>query len=116
MFANRSPAVLTRLFLALLLATIGVQAVPFGKIDIEQRHGSAFSAATAELAVAVRSEPLPLRVLLPVPALPPAGALVPLAIRMPDQPRASAWHALPLVLAPPRIAILPYPPRAPPLA
>lgn len=113
---NRSPAVLTRLFLALLLATIGIQAIPFGKIDVEQQHGSAFSAATSELAVAARAEPLPLRVILPTPALPPVDDLIPLALRPSEKPLATAWAAPSPALAAPRIAKLPYPPRAPPHA
>lgn len=41
-----------RLFLALLLATIGLQAVPAGDIPIERDHGSAFSASSLDTAVA----------------------------------------------------------------
>lgn len=111
----RSPAMLTRLLLALLFATVGLQAVPFGKIGVDLEHGSAFSASTGEFAVAPQPERVA-KVALPSPTLPPPEAYPELPLRL-AAPFAVASHdRFGITLPAPAIATLPYPPRAPPTA
>lgn len=112
---HRSPAALTRLLLAFLLVTIGLQAVPSSRFDPEPRHGAAFSADTVEIAMASRPERAA-KLTLPLPALPPFDtvALRPSGVGTlpPIVAHGHGVRRLPELA----IAVLPYAPRAPPTA
>jgi hypothetical protein len=107
--------VLMRLWLALLLATIGLQATPPGKLDLFRDHGSAFSASTYDLAIASQPERL---VQSPLVAPRPRPELqLTLSDSRQDIAARLAWSELG-ARGPPRpaVSVLPYPPRAPPSA
>ena len=112
----RSISALMRLFLALLLATIGLQAVPAGNIPIERDHGSAFSASSLDTAVARQVDRIETQVVAqPLP--PPPGDTD--ARSLPAEARDSDhdWHVGPLPRLPAlALAASPYLPRPPPRA
>lgn len=103
---------------AVLLATIAIQAAAAGAA-LERRHGSAFSAATYEVALAGRVEtaaarlaPLPVPRPAPLPALPS-----PLLTALPAQPAPGAaprWADPATGPPPPQVAVRLPEPRAPP--
>lgn len=105
---------------AVLLAVIAMQAAVPGAA-VERSHGSAFSAATYEVALAGRVEtaatrlaPLPVPVPVSEPALPP-----PLLLSAPAEaaPRVLPRRANPAVGPPPaQVAVRLPEPRAPPLS
>lgn len=108
-----SPALLARLC-AVLLATIALQAAAPGAA-LERSHGSAFSAATYEVALAGRVEtaaarlaPLP----VPEPALPPSLVI---AVQEEPVPGVVPRRANPATGPPPaQVAVRLPEPRAPP--
>ena len=107
---------------AVLLATIAIQAAApdaAAGAALERRHGSAFSAATYEVALAGRVEtaaarlaPLPVPRPAPLPALPS-----PLLTALPAQPAPGAaprWADPATGPPPPQVAVRLPEPRAPP--
>ena len=71
------PSFLIRLLAALLLSAIGWHAAPISDLPIRPEHGSAFSAATADVALAPRQEASAQQRVLPVP--------------VPLQPQPATW-------------------------
>lgn len=105
-----------RLFLSLLVATIGLQAMPASQLAIQPDHGSAFSASTIEVAVAPQPERVTKVKLLPLsklPFIPQTELLAPRAGAFVERSSTSATQTGPPPLA---VTALPYPPRAPPTA
>lgn len=76
MFARLPSLMLVRLWAALLLAAIGLQAAQPFRAPLEARHGSAFSATTYEVAVAPQRR-IEARQALPLPAPPVERAVTP---------------------------------------
>ena len=117
MFARLPSLTALRLWAALLLAAITVQAAaPVGQ-PLETRHGSAFSAATQEVAVAPQGRAeAERRVALPQPAALPMGMPGPVTGRTPPPP--AAWAIRPDSTGPPVHDILARqpPPQGPPSA
>ncbi len=113
MLSHLSLRLTGRLWAALLALTVLFHAtVPFDA-PLMARSGSAFSAATADLAVAPERRMVTHRALLP--AVPPPVIEFP----EPDVPRAEpAAYLWPLQTAPPSLAplLLRPAPRAPPIA
>ncbi len=109
-----------RALIALLLATIGLQAVPAHSIGMERHHGSAFDVAAFEVATAAAlrsADQNEVRLAEPDPVPPP---IVPIAL-LPMHGEATharaatvpAWNEPP---ARQEIACLASAPRAPPIA
>lgn len=114
MTAHLPPLTLIRLWAALLLAAICGQAVQPFQAPLEAQHGSAFSAATYEVAVAPQRR-VEAQQALPAVLPPMERAELPLAPR----PRfLAAPPARPLSTGPPAGDILARQPapRAPPIA
>lgn len=108
-----SPA-LVRLLVALLIATIGLQASEPVR-DVQRTRGSAFSAATVDVAIATTRRAETVRMLVvPEPPLPAETTLsaLPASLHLP------AVSPRPESTGPPEHPILPrqHAPRAPPLA
>lgn len=115
MFARLPSLTAVRLWAALLLAAIALQAAePVGR-PLETRHGSAFSAATSDVVIAPqRRAEAERRIALPEPVTPPAAISAALAERTPPPP--PAWTIAPDSTGPPAREILARqpPPRGPP--
>jgi len=105
-----------RLFLALLLATIGLQAVPAGDIPIEREHGSAFSASSLDTAVARQLDRIETQaVAQPLP--PPPGDTDARSLPAEASGLGHDWHVGPLPRLPAlALAASLYLPRPPPQA
>ena len=104
-----------RLWAALLLAVIGMQAVAPATAALQQTHGSAFSADTYEMAVhrqARNDEPVQIAAMEP-----PIPVFLDLEHK-PDAPVATPAHPRPDPTGPPLhgIRATPSAPRAPPQA
>lgn len=105
-----------RLFLALVLATIGLQAVPAGDLPLQRDHGSAFSASSLDTAVARQVEWIETQSIAQ-PLLPPPVDDDLRLLRVETSGHGHDWH----VGAPPHLPALalaasPYLPRPPPRA
>ena len=103
-----------RLFAALMLAVIGLQATPAQPLPTQQSHGSAFSADTHELALPVRKEAAS-EVALPaiVPVLPPQTWAAKIRPRLAVAEPKGAHHQTDPPLRPEPLRRSPAP-RAPP--
>ena len=110
---RRSSSAVLRLFIALLLATIGLQAVPSGDLSIERDQGSAFSASTLDSAVARQLDRVEIETVAQPMLPPPDSVITSVAITS----AGPGWHAkldpeLPVFA----VASPPYLPRPPPSA
>ena len=104
-----------RLFAALVLAVIGLQATPSQAVPIVVQHGSAFSASTSEVAVLIRRDSenekravVKLPGLRPQAARPAVRRFAPIVQLWPDNRQTGP----PALARPPRS---PAAPRAPPI-
>lgn len=105
-----------RLFLALLLATIGLQAVPSGDLSIERDHGSAFSASSIDSAFARQLDRTEVdTVAQPVLPPPDRDGMVPLRASAAIADRGGQFAPAPTLLAL-AVSSPPYLPRPPPHA
>lgn len=106
---------LFRVLIALLLATIGLQATPSRPVSLELDHGSAFSATTVDVAVAERRQ---WSVEVKADALPePTPTFYILRTSATSTSAPNDWPAV-YAVGPPNlpIFILPSGPRGPPPA
>ena len=104
-----------RVFLALMLCVVLFQTAPAGDLPIQRGHGSAFSAATYDVALPVRRDSAEVTGPAPVPLLAMAPARFaavgydsPVAAKAPLPPRQTGPPA-----PPPRLHVAS--PRAPPV-
>lgn len=79
-----------RLFIVMLLMTVGLHAVAGHSADLAPERGSAFSVGTSEVAIlTLRQEGVPQAKFTPPTSLPPAEPViqvVPAALAMPESP------------------------------
>ncbi|MBB5987002.1 hypothetical protein [Sphingobium lignivorans] len=106
-----------RLVLALLLAMIGLQAMPSGAATFQPRQGSAFSSATLDVALVTVTRRIAETT---APALPHPQPLLPSFVQVTaatSPPSVGAPAPRPASTGPPRPAIhvVLHAPRAPPL-
>ncbi len=116
MFARLPSLTALRLWAALLLAAIVLQAAEPVGLPLETRHGSAFSAATQDVALAPQGRAeAERRIASPLPATLPVEP-APAAVRV--APPLPAWAFRPDSTGPPAHDILARqpPPRGPPSA
>ena len=102
-----------RLFLAFLLAAVGMQAVPSGDLPIDRDHGSAFSASSIDSAVARQVDRITTEIVgQPVP---PADRDGTVSRRLAVIVAGHGWYAAPTAVLPMlTVAAPPYMPRPPP--
>lgn len=117
MIASLPRLLLVRFWAVLLLATVGLQASLPGSTPLERTHGSAFSATTAEVALAPHRRAVEAaKPVAPDPRVPSVAPQPPLHVLAVERPQ------LPLVrpssIGPPAFPPLPSraAPRAPPHA
>jgi hypothetical protein len=101
-----------RLWAILLALTVLTHAIAPFEAPVTVRHGSAFSAATAEMAVAPRNAVQIQRAVVPM-APPPPVVLAPSLAPVPLAQREGFWPPQTAPPAPQPLALLPAP-RAPP--
>lgn len=117
MFRSLPSLTLVRLWAALLLATIGLQALDTAPPSLERRSGSAFSASTQEVALYVqRGERVQRQAVAPQPLAPFSTPLVALPARLAE--RAALPAPRPDSTGPPAFEFRSWSaaPRAPPRA